>query len=318
MGLAMYHSILVPLDGSQFAEQALPPALSIANRAGATLEVVQVHVLYAFQEPACSWSPFDPTEDALFKEHEQAYLDAVVRRLEKTASVPVTSALMGGLIVDGILERARTKPADLIVMTTHGRGRISRFWLGSVAVELVRHGPTPILLVRPQENSTDRPPEPTFRRILIPLDGSELAEQVLEPAIALGSLGDAEYTLIRAVERSLIPDGFRMAAERNAIEQPRLEKQRAEAQAYLDELAERLRAKALHIRTQVVVGESTAAAVLDVIRRQNIDLVAISTRGRSGFKRLLLGSVADKIVRGTVTPVLVHRPVTNPEIEPKR
>ena len=109
-----------------------------------------------------------------------------------------------------------------------------------------------------------------------------------------------------------------MAAERNAIEQPRLEKQRAEAQAYLDELAERLRAKALHIRTQVVVGESTAAAVLDVIRRQNIDLVAISTRGRSGFKRLLLGSVADKIVRGTVTPVLVHRPVTNPEIEPKR
>ena len=166
MGLAMYHSILVPLDGSQFAEQALPPALSIANRAGATLEVVQVHVLYAFQEPACSWSPFDPTEDALFKEHEQAYLDAVVRRLEKTASVPVTSALMGGLIVDGILERARTKPADLIVMTTHGRGRISRFWLGSVAVELVRHGPTPILLVRPQENSTDRPPEPTFRRIL--------------------------------------------------------------------------------------------------------------------------------------------------------
>ena len=78
-----------------------------------------------------------------------------------------------------------------------------------------------------------------------------------------------------------------------------LKKRRAEAQAYLDGVAERLRAKNLHVRTHVVVGESTASAVLNVVRSENIDLVAISTRGRSGFKRLLLGSVADKIVRGT-------------------
>ena len=69
--------------------------------------------------------------------------------------------------------------------------------------------------------------------------------------------------------------------------------------------------KALRIQTHVVVGESTAAAVLDVAHNQNIDLIAIATHGRSGFKRLLLGSVADKIVRGTFTPVLVYRPVTN-------
>jgi nucleotide-binding universal stress UspA family protein len=194
----------VPLDGSQFAEQALPLALSIANRAGASLEVVQVHVLYAFQEPACSWLPFDPTEDAIFKEYEQAYLDAIVRRLQKTALVPVTSFLASGMIVDGILDRVRTKPADLIVMTTHGRGPMSRFWLGSVAVELVRHGPAPILLVRPQEDSTAPPSELTLKRILIPLDGSDLAEGVLEPAVALGSSMDAEYVLIRAVETNTL------------------------------------------------------------------------------------------------------------------
>ena len=219
----MYRSLLVPLDGSQFAEQALPLALSIANRSGATLEVVQVHVLYAFQNPLVAGHLSIQRRMRYSRSTNRHIWTLVVRRLEKTASVPVTSALMGGLIVDGILERARTKPADLIVMTTHGRGRMSRFWLGSVAVELVRHGPAPILLVRPQEDSTGLPPEPTFRRILIPLDGSELAEQVLEPAIALGSLMDAEYTLIRAVERSLFPDGFRVAAERSAVEQPRLE-----------------------------------------------------------------------------------------------
>jgi nucleotide-binding universal stress UspA family protein len=307
----MYHSILVPLDGSQFAEQALPLALNIANRAGASLELVRVHGLYALQDPACGWLPYSPAEDAVFKEQEQAYLDAITKQLGKTAAVPVTSTLVGGLIEDAILERVRTKPADLIVMTTHGRGPMSRFWLGSVAVELVRHGPVPILLVRPQEDSTVTPPEPTLRRILIPLDGSELAELVLEPATALGSLMDAEYALIRSVEASSLPVGSPFVAELRAVEQRRLEERKTEAQAYLDKVAERLRAKAFRIQTHIVVGESAAAAVLDVVRSQNIDLVVIATHGRSGFKRLLLGSVADKIVRGTLTPVLVYRPITN-------
>ena len=105
----MYHSILVPLDGSKFAEQALPLALSIANRAGASLEVMLVHVIYAFQQPECSWLPFDPTEDAIFKDQEQTYLDAIVKQLQKTATVPVTAALAHGLIVAGILE---TRPSQ--------------------------------------------------------------------------------------------------------------------------------------------------------------------------------------------------------------
>jgi nucleotide-binding universal stress UspA family protein len=307
----MYHSILVPLDGSQFAEQALPLALSIANRAGASLEVVRVHVLYAFEEPACSWLPFDPTEDAIFKEHEQAYLDAVVERLQKNASVPVTSTLAGGLTVESILERARAKPADLIVMTTHGRGPLSRFWLGSVALDVVLNAPAPVLLLRAREAPAGPGPEPTLRRILVPLDGSNVAEGVLEPTVALGSLVDAEYTFVRAVEPGLLPDGFPVAAELKAIVQARLEKRRTEAQAYLDGVVERWRGKALRIQTQVVVGASTAAAVLDMARDKNMDLIAIAIHGRGAFKRLLLGSVADKVVRGTSTPVLVYRPMPN-------
>ena len=89
----MYHSILVPIDGSQFAEQALPLALGIANRAGASLESYKSMCSMRLEEPACSWLPFDPTEDAIYKEHERACLDAVVGRLQKTASVPVTAAL---------------------------------------------------------------------------------------------------------------------------------------------------------------------------------------------------------------------------------
>jgi nucleotide-binding universal stress UspA family protein len=83
------------------------------------------------------------------------------------------------------------------------------------------------------------------------------------------------------------------------------------AQAYLDGVAEGLRAKARHVQTQVVICASAAAAVLDVARDRNIDLIAIATHGRSGLKRLFLGSVAGKIVRGTLIPVLVYRPMTN-------
>jgi nucleotide-binding universal stress UspA family protein len=147
--------------------------------------------------------------------------------------------------------------------------------------------------------------------MLIPLDGSELAEQVREPAIALGSLMDAEYVLIRVVECGLVPEGHPLLGELRAAGQLRLEKRKAEAQAYLDRVAERLRSEGFRIQTHLVVAESVATAVLDMARNKDIDVIAIATHGRSGLKRLLLGSVADKIVRGTFTPVLVYRPLTN-------
>jgi nucleotide-binding universal stress UspA family protein len=121
---------------------------------------------------------------------------------------------------------------------------------------------------------------------------------------------DAEYTLTQAVESSSLLDGYAVMAEPDACEQGR-EERRAVAQAYLDRVAERLRTRGLRVQTQVVVGESPAAGVLDVARDRHINLIALATHGRSGLKRLFLGSVADKIVRGTLIPVLVYRPTTN-------
>src|SRR5208337_716240 len=98
----------------------------------------------------------------------------------------------------------------------------------------VRHASVPILLVRPQEAGAGPAQEPTHRRILVPLDGSALAERVLEPALALGSLMDAEYTFIRAVEPGWFPEGHPRLeedkGELKVVEQPRLEKRKDEAQ----------------------------------------------------------------------------------------
>src|SRR5208283_1551676 len=111
----MYRSILVPLDGSQFAEQSLPLALSIAHRAGASLRIVQVEGLYALEDPHCSWAPYDREENRAFKKQKQVYLDAIVKRLQTAARVPVTSTLISGLDDDAIVKWVRTAPVDLVV-----------------------------------------------------------------------------------------------------------------------------------------------------------------------------------------------------------
>ena len=319
-----------------FAEHALPVALSIARQVGAAVNLVRVHMLYAMEEPEARWLPFDTIEDAKIEEHEQAYLAAIAKRLETVPSLPVTSAVVNGSIVESILEHARASNADLIVMTTHGHGPLSRFWLGSVADQLVRHTPLPVLLIRPQETQTELQGAPTSRtdpttsqtacrgedilaqqpklgsaprRILIPLDGSELAERVLEPVIALGDAVETQYRLVRVVQPPLLPDASAVPTEHAGSAHATFEKRKAEAEAYLAAVAERLRAKNLRVDTQIVVGKRAADAILDVARDQGYDLIAIATHGRGGFKRLLLGSVADKVFRGTFTPLLLYRPM---------
>jgi nucleotide-binding universal stress UspA family protein len=182
----VFRSFLVPLDGSDFAEQALPLAFGIARRAAAALHLVRVHVPSAALYPVMPMESMGTDRDQPLAEAERSYLDGVARRLAATTAAPVTSALVHGPVVDGILEQARSQAADLILMTTHGLGPLSRFWLGSVADELVRRSSVPVLLVRPQEPPPDLTSEVGPHRILIPLDGSPLAERVVEPAIALG------------------------------------------------------------------------------------------------------------------------------------
>jgi len=173
----MYRSLLVPLDGSAFAEQALPFALSIARRAGATINLVRVHVPYAYMS-AEGVTPWSYQWDTEIREHERAYLDGISKRLTAAQSVPVTYRLLEGPVVAEVIQHHATATgADLIVMTTHGRGPLSRFWMGSVADELVRRATTPVLLVRPQETAVDLAADRVLKHILIPLDGSTLSEQ---------------------------------------------------------------------------------------------------------------------------------------------
>jgi nucleotide-binding universal stress UspA family protein len=166
----MYRTVLVTLDGSAFAEHALPLALSIAGRAGATLRLVRVHVpvaaAYGGNEPAT-----DLDLDTQVKAAEYAYLEEVSARLGKVCSIRQATALLEGRIADALSEQVVSADADLVVMTTHGRGPLSCFWLGSVADEVVRRSSRPLLLVRPDETAPELAHPPALHHVLIPWTG---------------------------------------------------------------------------------------------------------------------------------------------------
>jgi nucleotide-binding universal stress UspA family protein len=309
-----YRSILVPLDGSFPAERALPLALSIGRRHGAALHVVRVYVPVAGVEGEHAVR-YDEALDRELTRRGWQYLDELVARLASIGGIQVTAALQEGSVADTIVRHATSVGADLLVMTTQGRGPLSRFWLGSVSDELVRQPGIPIVFMRAEGTAPDFAVEPAIRRVLIPLDGSSLAESILEPVLALCDAGQTEYTLLQIVqptaEFNYGPAGGTVTGFQEALKQLRALEQEElrQAQRYLELIAARLRVRSLTVHSRVVAGERPANAILEDASLHGADLIALATRGRGGLKRLVLGSVADKVLRGADTAVLTYRPM---------
>jgi nucleotide-binding universal stress UspA family protein len=288
----MIRVVLVPLDGSVFGEHALPMAIDFALRAGATLKLAHVHTTTPAEGMVTMYSAMDPA----VRERELTYLQNVARRVQTASGVKVTTDLLDGPVPDAISEYALTTGADLILLCTHGRGPLGRFWLGSSSDKFIRETPTPVLLVRPNEGLADFCKKPLLKRFLIPLDGSELGEQILGPAVELGSLTGAEFTLLRVIEPLPVLDYRTIELEDNARE-------------YLDRVAARLRERSLHVQTRVIVQPQIACAILAEAQARASNLIALATHGRSGFTRIMVGSVADEVLRGTSTHLLIVHPL---------
>lgn len=292
-------NILVPLDGSAFSEASLPVALEAARRRGDGIELMVVFE----DEPSVAGWPLSPERVAASFD---AYLKTVVERIGPVEGTAITTTVEGGNVMEHLVKHAGRWNTELVVMSTHGRGAVSRAWLGSVADHMVRHATVPILLVRPVEGEdVDVGATPSLDNVLVALDGSHRAERGLEYAVRVSG-PDASYTLLRVVPGPILHWSTYIPA---AIQETSegLKKGRAEAEAYLAQVAERLRASGLAVTTQVVDGVPPAAGILSWAEDHPTDVIAITTHGRTGLSRLLLGSVADKVVRGSSAPVLITR-----------
>ncbi len=299
-----FKSILVPLDGSAFAEQALPFATELAKRGGGSLHLVLVHHLQSATIDTATINMFNHVETAA-RTCEQAYLDGSAAKL-RAAGIDVGSAVtLDGPTAPSLAQYVRDAGIELVVMATHGRGGIQRAWLGSVADQLIRSLQVPVLLVRPTEQGTV--PALTKGQILVPVDASTLAEEVLEPAAKLARIWDREISVLQVVAPVALAQDA-MVAISAAYDEELTSLRREQAQPYVDGVADRLRGRGLRASGAAVVGTLVAETILTTARSGEVSLIAVATHGRGGLQRLALGSVADKLVRGADVPVLVYRP----------
>lgn len=310
----MIQRILVPLDNSPVGEQALPMAVALARRLGAALRLVHVATPVLPSPGRVISIPTDLADE--LKDRARELIDAIAARVLHQTGLSAEAELLDGPVVEALESEATAWPCDLVVMTTHGRGPLARAWLGSVTDALVRRLIVPILVVRPQETPPALSAEPSLRRILVPLDGSTFAEQVLNAALEIAPR-NAQFTLVQIVVPPL--PGFSVESPAPAGTRPervtRLDKLRklyedeiARAHAYLNQKADEIRARGADVQTHVIEHEQPATAILNAAQANSSDLIALSTHGQSGFRRLLMGSTTDKVLRGTTLPVLVLRP----------
>lgn len=287
--------VIVPLDGSKFAEDALAVALSLVG-AGSLDLVTAVEGAPPFSVPEY---------EALARDWAMRYLEELTEKLPP--SVVAQTHVLVGVPTRELQAFIESSDGDLVVMATHGRGPVTRAWLGSMADHLLRTSAVPLLLLH-----LDKEEDPSYqagdplRKVLIPLDGSELAEGAIAKTRAL--LGDdLDLTLIRVVQ---YPYHFVSPYLPDTVQgnQDLFRQATAHAKDYLTEMAWKAKEGGEDVQTEVAVSEHPAQAIVDFANSNGFGLIAMATHGRGGFGRLALGSVADKVIRTTRVPVLTFRP----------
>jgi nucleotide-binding universal stress UspA family protein len=300
-------TFLVPLDGSPEAEQAVAYALSLLPPDG---DLVLLRVVSGPKDVEARRAIPSSVNEAISASREEArqYLHSVSD--QEPASLPrVRMNVVVGDPADEILQTAEEERVALIVMTTHGRGAGSRAIFGSVADRVARHGTRPTLLLRGSAHEQGVAPSALPDRLVVPLDGSPLAERALPVAARLALGHGILVQLIRVIALDEIldevwrdhHDGFLTMPEDETFEEARMRRERA-ADEYLAGHADQLRTQGVAVQHEVLNG-SPVFALLDVL--QPGDLTVMTSHGRGGVRRWLLGSVAEKLVRHAPGPVLL-------------
>lgn len=301
----MFQKILVPLDGSELAERALDPALRVAQAASGELLLLSIpFAKHLFVEDPIGYKVISPETSI---EATRVELSAYLRRLTETrapSEAVLYSRIGYGDEASVIVDTAVTEKIDLIVMSTHGYTGFSRWFLGSVTEKVLRSAPCPVLVIR-----DDKP----ISHVLITLDGSPVSEQALAPGFALAHSYDADVTLLRVKQEEEIDPV--MVTELEAYEQGLGSRAREElhsrADHYLSLLAEQHRHLSRKRVETIAVTGPVAAEILEAIDAEGINLVVMSTHGRTGLRRWVYGSITEKVMRHANCSMLIVRPPTD-------
>lgn len=304
-----HRTIVVPLDMSGVSEEILLPAARLA--CALQYDLVLLHVVEPAERLIAMAGPTLNPDLAVRWETDmqakaQQYLANVAQRIERPGLAVRTHISIATDSAAAILTYVRDHHAQMIAMTTHGQTGMRYWTLGSVAEQVIHAAPVPLLLVRSQASSQPQPDLDTIRTILVPLDGSTLATQALQPAQMIAAATGATLVLVavapHADDLGLADGGIEplwMLADCDAATQY--------ARHSLESAARQLHAQGIAVQTRVLAGDP-AAEIVRASAAEHTDLIVMATHGRSRFQRLMLGSVAQKVLHAAEQPLLLVRP----------
>jgi nucleotide-binding universal stress UspA family protein len=290
-----YKKILVPLDGSELAEKALPYAKSIAKLKNSNV------ILFAV-----SLTVFVDRRDRLFT----SYLEVSAKELNKKG-IKTTTATSYGDVAEEIVKYANNNKIDFIIMATHGYSRAKRWLFGSITQKVLYGTEIPVLLIK--SKSAEASGE--FNRILVPVDGSPFSEATFPYVVELAKNTKKEALLLHICEPPVVPSygsqpinpTWKKYRDNMWEETERL------STNYLNKTMAVLKKKGLKVKSRVIKaqGGEVAKIIMQTSKEENIDLIVIATQGRTGVKGWVYGSVANKIVEDSSQPILLIRPAAS-------
>jgi nucleotide-binding universal stress UspA family protein len=284
-----YRRVLVPLDGSELAERAIPYAKNLAKAKGSELILFTVSVASVEQ----------------LDRPMKAYLELNSKEL-KSQGIKASTAITYGNVADEIIKFADKNKIDLIILSTHGHSGIKRWALGSVALKVLHGTCAPVLLIKSKAHKTAKV---EFKQILVPLDGSPFSEASIPYVKELVKGTGGEIILLRVSEPPVL------SADRPPAIKPSWEEYRdilmaetqRHAEAYLEGIRANIVKSGIKVRSKAILGKASEG-ILKVAQKEDINLIAMTTHGRTGVSRWVYGSVASRIVEESLQPVMLIRP----------
>lgn len=298
----MYSKLLVPLDGSQSSEAILPYARFVSKALSLPVELLQVTGLGAVSAlPYPRFGRFFAAGEADMKKRSKDYLESVGQSFSKSSII--NYSVESGDPTEIILAKAAAQSGTLIAMSTRARSDFQRWVLGSVADEILHTAANPLLLVKATAESTSSQ-EATIEAILVPLDGSSLAETALPHVVALAQetkLGVVLLLVYTNAQKDYIAAAYMPGPQQAALSS------KQGAKCYLERKAQELRSEGLEKVSWLMLEGDAPREIVKIARQMTNNLVAMSTHGRAGITRWVLGSVTDHTVRHCGDPVMVIR-----------
>jgi nucleotide-binding universal stress UspA family protein len=313
----MFDTIVVPLDGSLLAECVLPHVITITRAFKA--KAILLRVLE--KNHANGSTPiFDLLTWQIKKTEAKLYLEKISARLLKS-QVQIEATVLEGLAAESITEFSESRGVKLIILSSHGRSGLSQWGISSITQKIILGAPTSLLIVRAHQFGT-RPGElsetSVYQRILVPLDGSQRAENVLPIITQLAHFHKAQIHLVQVVQTPEMARQMPPVREDIDLSNRVIARNREEAGHYLEQVKSRSFLEGMDVQTHLITSGNAAAELHRVVEQENIDMVTLSAHGYSGNRQWPYGSMANNFITYGKVPLLIVQdlPAKQEQISP--